>query len=116
VFFHSSIRLYQVQKQVSGLTALAGLPTYLDLAQASGLREAICRHLTIRAGSQQGWSDHQVVMALILLNLAGQVRERSRQLQILVSAKQPAYALLLQMRERILTLARGGPPIRAPAG
>jgi hypothetical protein len=51
-----------------------------------------------------------------LINLAGQVRERSRQLQILVSAKQPAYALLLQMRERILTLARGGPPIRAPAG
>jgi hypothetical protein len=46
---------YQVQKQVSGLTALAGLPTYLDLAQASGLRDAICRHLTVRAGSQQGW-------------------------------------------------------------
>jgi hypothetical protein len=46
-----------------------------------------------------------------LINLAGQVRERSRQLQILISPKQPAYALLLQMRERILTLAREGPPL-----
>ena len=62
---------YQYQKQVSGLTAFAGLPAYLDLAQASGLRDAICRHLKVRSGSQQGWSDHQIVMSLILLNLAG---------------------------------------------
>lgn len=46
-----------------------------------------------------------------LINLAGQVRERSRQLQILISPKQPAYALLLQIRGCILSLARGGPPI-----
>lgn len=62
---------YQNQKQVAGLTALAGLPAYLDLAQAAGLRDSICRHLTIRSDSRQGWSDHQIVMALILLNLAG---------------------------------------------
>ena len=36
---------YQDQKQSAGLTALAGLPAYLDLAQAAGLRDAICRHL-----------------------------------------------------------------------
>ena len=44
-----------------------------------------------------------------LINLAGQVRERSRQLQILISPKQPAYALLQQILECILILARGGP-------
>lgn len=62
---------YQVQNRVAGLTALAGLPTYLDLAQAAGLRDSICRHLNIRSDSKQGWSDHQVIMTLILLNLAG---------------------------------------------
>ena len=46
-----------------------------------------------------------------LINLAGQVRKRSRQLQILISPKQPAYTLLLQIRERILALARDGPPL-----
>jgi hypothetical protein len=51
-----------------------------------------------------------------LINLAGQVRERSRQLQILISPKQPAYALLQQIRERILILARGGPPATEMAG
>jgi len=62
---------YQEQNRVAGLTALAGLPTYLDLAQASGLRDSICRHLNLRSDSIQGWCDHQVVMSLILLNLAG---------------------------------------------
>ena len=62
---------YQDQKRITGLTALAGLPAYLDLAQASGLRDSICRHLKIRNESTQGWSDHQIVMALILLNLVG---------------------------------------------
>lgn len=62
---------YQEQSTVSGLTALAGLPTYLDLAQAAGLRDAIGRHLKVREGQSQGWSDHQIVIALILLNLAG---------------------------------------------
>lgn len=62
---------YQDQKHVTGLTAFAGLPAYLDLVQASGLRDSIWRHLTIRSDSKQGWNDHQIVMALILLNLAG---------------------------------------------
>jgi hypothetical protein len=62
---------YQNQNRAAGLTALAGLPAYLDLAQAAGLRDSICRHLTICSDKAQGWSDHQIVMALILLNLAG---------------------------------------------
>lgn len=62
---------YQEQGTVLGLTALAGLPTYLDLAQAGGLRDAIRRHLKVRGENSQGWSDSQIIMALILLNLAG---------------------------------------------
>lgn len=62
---------YQKQTTAAGLTALAGLPTYLDLAQASGLRDAIRRHLSVRGPGCQGWTDSQVVMSLILLNLAG---------------------------------------------
>jgi len=62
---------YQDHNPAAGLTALAGLPTYLDLAQAAGLRDSICRHLTVCGNQSQGWSDHQIVMALILLNLAG---------------------------------------------
>ena len=62
---------YQEQSTAAGLTALAGLPTYHDLAQASGLRDAIRSHLTVRGQGCQGWTDSQMVMALILLNLAG---------------------------------------------
>jgi|JTFP01.1.fsa_nt_gb hypothetical protein len=62
---------YQEQSTHTGLTALAGLPSYLDLAQASGLRDAIRTHLHLRGEGSQGWTDSQVVMALILLNLSG---------------------------------------------
>jgi len=62
---------YQEQNRAAGLTALAGLPAYLDLAHVAGLRDSICRHLGICGDQSQGWSDHQIVMGLILLNLAG---------------------------------------------
>ncbi len=62
---------YQEQSTTTGLTAMAGLPTYLDLAQAARLGDSIRRHLKVRAEGSQGWSDSQMVMALILLNLAG---------------------------------------------
>ena len=52
------------------MTALAGLPLYLDLAKVVGLSESIQRHLRVR-DKGQGWTDGQVVMALIMLNLAG---------------------------------------------
>jgi len=61
---------YEEDKNPAGMTALAGLPMYLDLAYVLGLGECIGRRLHIRA-SDQGWSDQQVVLALILLNLAG---------------------------------------------
>jgi hypothetical protein len=61
---------YEADNQGAGMTALAGLPLYLDLAWVSGLVESIGRHLKLREG-QQGWTDAQMVMALVLLNLAG---------------------------------------------
>ncbi len=51
-----------------------------------------------------------------LINLAGQVTKRSRQLLILISSRQPACALLLQIRERIMQLAREGPSGTEMAG
>jgi len=61
---------YEEDRQEAGVTALGGLPAYLDLAEAMGLGESISRHIGVRQGCQ-GWTDRQVVMALILLNLAG---------------------------------------------
>ncbi len=43
---------------------------YLDLAAATGLLKSIERHIKIRIG-EQGWTDRQIVLSLILLNLAG---------------------------------------------
>ena len=50
------------------MTSLAGLPIYLDLASVLNLWESIARHLHAKA---QGWTDEQIIISLILLNLAG---------------------------------------------
>lgn len=62
---------YESEPTASGMTALAGLPTYLELAVVSGLTGSIRRHLQVCAGQKQGWTDAQIVMSLVLLNLAG---------------------------------------------
>jgi Transposase DDE domain group 1 len=61
---------YENDKQKSEMTGFGGLPVYLDLAQAAGLSKAIDRYLKASSDSQ-GWTDRQVVMSLILLNLSG---------------------------------------------
>ncbi|MCP4594908.1 transposase, partial [Neptuniibacter sp.] len=61
---------YEEEKQQSKMTAFGGLPVYLDLAQVLGLSRSMEEHLGVRKGSQ-GWSDSQIVMSLIMLNLAG---------------------------------------------
>jgi len=61
---------YEEEKIQTGMTALAGLPIYLDLAKIIGLSKSIKKHLKIRSASQ-GWTDSQMVTALLLLNLAG---------------------------------------------
>jgi len=59
---------YEAEKHDTGMTGLAGLPIYLDLVQAMGLSEQIGRHLRVK---QRGWTDAQMVLSLILLNIAG---------------------------------------------
>ncbi len=61
---------YENEKTNTGMTALAGLPVYLDLAKVIGLSKSIERHLKVRKGGQ-GWTDSQIVLSLVILNLAG---------------------------------------------
>jgi hypothetical protein len=61
---------YEEERSEAGMTALAGLPLYLELATAMKLAEIIERHLKVREGGQ-GWTDSEMVMSVILLNLAG---------------------------------------------
>ena len=58
------------EKTNTGMTALAGFPVYLDLARVIGLSESIEKHLKARKGGQV-WSDSQIVLPFVLLNLAG---------------------------------------------
>lgn len=61
---------YEIEESQSGLTSLGGLPLYLDLAVATGFLSSIDRQLKVRTGDQ-GWTDRQIVLSLVLLNLAG---------------------------------------------
>jgi hypothetical protein len=63
---------YQMTEEFSesGVTALAGLPTYLELGHVLGLAQSIENHLKVRDGGQ-GYTDVQVIVPLILMNLAG---------------------------------------------
>jgi hypothetical protein len=60
---------YEAETTASGVTALGGLPVYLDLIKASGLDGAIKKY--VRVAGEQGWLDLQMIVALIVLNLAG---------------------------------------------
>lgn len=60
---------YEEEKNDTGMTALAGLPVYLDLAHMIGLSDSIGTHMHVRGS--QGWTDEQILESLILLNLAG---------------------------------------------
>lgn len=59
---------YELEKKDTGMTALGGLPIYLDLASAMGIGESIEKHLHIK---HQGWTDSQSLLSLIMMNLAG---------------------------------------------
>jgi hypothetical protein len=60
---------YEEEKTSTGMTSLAGLPVYLDLASVLGLGDHIRAHMRVRGS--QGWTDEQMILSLILLNLAG---------------------------------------------
>jgi len=61
---------YEEERNGGGMTALAGLPIYLDLATVLGIDDCIRAHMHVRE-SGQGWTDEQAVLSLMLLNLAG---------------------------------------------
>lgn len=61
---------YEMEESKAGLTIFGGLPTYLDLASATGFLKSIDKHLKIRQG-KQGWTDRQITLSLALLNLVG---------------------------------------------
>jgi len=60
---------YEEETTASGATALAGLPVYRDLASVLGLGDHIRTHMQVRQA--QGWTDEQVILSLVLLDLAG---------------------------------------------
>ena len=60
---------YESEAGEAGLTGLAGLPLYLDLWRATGLEQSVARRVAVSGA--QGWSDRQMVSALVLVNLAG---------------------------------------------
>jgi hypothetical protein len=60
---------YVSDRSNSGLTALGGLPVYMDMVEQSGLATAIRRH--IRVAGPQGWLDLQMTLAVVFVNLAG---------------------------------------------
>jgi len=55
----------------NGATSLGGLPVYAELAMAAKLRDSVTRHVAARGPGGQGWTDAEVVLATVLLNLAG---------------------------------------------
>ena len=61
---------YEVEEKAGGMTALAGLPLYVEFAHLVGLPRLIADHVRARQGDQAA-TDDQMIMALVLLNLAG---------------------------------------------
>jgi hypothetical protein len=61
---------YEIEKKGGGVTGLAGLPAYVEFAQVMGLNRIISEDVRARQ-SDQGWTDEQMVMSLVLLNLVG---------------------------------------------
>ena len=59
---------YLSEKNSSSLTSFSGLPLYMDLAATSGLWSKVNQELQTKV---RGWSDLQIIMSLILLNIAG---------------------------------------------
>ena len=62
---------YEQEKGSTGMTGLSGLMTYLELMQAAGLRSSVERHVLRLRERGQGWTDSQMIISLMLLNLAG---------------------------------------------
>lgn len=60
---------YEAETTATGMTALGGLPVYLDLIEVSGLSAAMEKY--VKVSGEQGWLDFQMILSLILLNISG---------------------------------------------
>ena len=60
---------YEVEHQGGGMTGMGGIGPYLDLACRSGMVKSIERH--VKARGEQGWSDAESILTLVMLNLVG---------------------------------------------
>jgi len=61
---------YEVEEPSSGMTAVAGLPAVVEFCHTMGLGRLIAKHVQVH-GETQGWTDEQLINALLLLNIAG---------------------------------------------
>ena len=61
---------YEPESGEQVLTKIAGLPPYVEFAEASGLLASIEKYLHVRTQTT-GWTDSQVVLSLLLLNIVG---------------------------------------------
>lgn len=53
---------YEEEKAGSGMTALAGLPLYPDLASVLDVGTSIANHLHVK---ERGWTDGQILLSLL---------------------------------------------------
>jgi hypothetical protein len=60
---------YEVEHQGVGMTGMGGIGPYLDLACRSGMVRSIEQN--VKAGGEQGWTDAESVLSLLMLNLVG---------------------------------------------
>jgi hypothetical protein len=61
---------YEADQQGAGMTGMAGIGAYFDLACRSGMVRDIERHVKARKGGQ-GWTDVETILSLVMLNLVG---------------------------------------------
>ena len=60
---------FQYQGSSSGnFTSFAGLPLFLELSNVCGLKDTIEQKMQLKS---QGWTDAQIILSLLLLNIAG---------------------------------------------
>jgi hypothetical protein len=62
---------YEEETKNSGMTALAGLPLYLELLYSLHIPEAMRRELDSGVHASTVWKPSDIVLSLVLLNLAG---------------------------------------------
>lgn len=61
---------YEVEEESAGMTALGGLPAYVEFCHTMGLGRLIAKHVKVH-GPTQGWTDEQLISALLWLNITG---------------------------------------------